>query len=196
MGLDERLNAGPVDMTTPAGDKYTVTREMVKFEWKDVKETGYSYVPSVVEPSFGVGRLLYAVLEQSYWVRRDESGKNDKRAVFSFLPAMASQKAAVLPLMVKPAAMEKVQRIMAELNDLAVPARTDDSGGAIGKKYARVDELGIPYAVTCDFEEDGRVTLRERDSGEQVRVPIGEVAQVIMELCKPFNPRTWESVKA
>eukprot|EP00672_Neobodo_designis_P020340 CAMPEP_0174840362 /NCGR_PEP_ID=MMETSP1114-20130205/8636_1 /TAXON_ID=312471 /ORGANISM="Neobodo designis, Strain CCAP 1951/1" /LENGTH=624 /DNA_ID=CAMNT_0016074507 /DNA_START=41 /DNA_END=1915 /DNA_ORIENTATION=+ len=192
--LDEKLNAGDVELATPAGDKYTVSRAMVKFTWKDVKETGYNFVPSVIEPSFGIGRILYAILEQSYWVRKDDSGKNDKRAVFSFSPAMAAQKVAVLPLMVKPAAMDKVQRLMAELAELAVPARTDESGGAIGKKYARVDELGIPYAITCDFEEDGKVTLRERDSGDQVRVPIDEVARVVVDLCKAVNPRTWASV--
>jgi glycyl-tRNA synthetase len=107
---------------------------------------------------------------------------------------MAAQKVAVLPLMVKPAAMEKVQRLMAEFGELAIPARTDESSGAIGRKYARVDELGIPYAITCDFEEDGKVTLRERDSGDQVRVPIEQVANVVVSLCKSVNPRVWASV--
>ena len=182
-------------MTNDAGETYTVTRELVSFEWKDVKETGYNYVPSVVEPSFGVGRILYALLEQSYWVRRDDSGKNDKRAVFSFKPAVAAYKVSVLPLMVKPVAMEKVARVLVDLGELAVPARSDDSGSAIGKKYARVDELGIPYAITVDFEEDNCVTLRERDTQEQVRVPIADVALLVHDLCKAVNPRSWASVK-
>jgi glycyl-tRNA synthetase len=196
VAFDANLTKGAVELTNKStGTKYNVTRDLITFEWKDVKETGFNYVPSVIEPSFGVGRILYAVLEQSYWVRRDETGKNDKRAVFSFLTAMAAQKVAVLPLMVKPAAMDKVRRLMDEFAELGIPARSDDSGGAIGKKYARVDELGIPYAITCDFEEDGKVTLRERDSAEQVRVPIDEAGRVVYDLCRTVNPVPWSKIR-
>ena len=137
------------------------------------------------------------MLEQSYWVRRDEaSGKNDKRAVFSFTPLLAPQKVALLPLMVKPEAMSTIAELRAELVAHGVSVRVDDSSVTIGKKYARVDELGIPFAITCDFEDDGAVTLRERDSASQVRVPLDEVASVVVELCNPRKPRSWESVVA
>jgi glycyl-tRNA synthetase len=181
----------------PSGEEVSITDKMVSFEEKDVKVTGYSFTPSVIEPSFGVGRILYCLLEQSYWVRRDEeSGKNDKRAVFSFTPLLAPQKVALLPLMVKPELMRTIADLRAELVLRGVSVRVDDSGVTIGKKYARVDELGIPFAITCDFEDDGAVTLRERDSASQVRVPKEEVAEVIVQLCSPHNPRKWESVVA
>lgn len=183
---------------TPPSGPATITAAMVTFVEKEVKVGGYSYTPSVIEPSFGVGRILYCLLEQSYWVRRDDKGdgKNDKRAVFSLTPLLAPQKCAVLPLMVKPEAMVTVSEIRDELISHNVSVRVDDSGVTIGKKYARVDELGIPFAITVDFSGDGAVTLRERDSASQVRVPKRKIVEVLVQLCRPFRPRTWESVQA
>ncbi|KAK7200472.1 glycyl tRNA synthetase [Novymonas esmeraldas] len=179
-----------------SGEEVSVTAQMVTFEEKDVKVTGYSYTPSVIEPSFGIGRILYCLLEQSYWVRRDDGGKNDKRAVFSFSPLLAPQKVALLPLMVKPELLATIAEIREELVQRGISIRVDDSSVTIGKKYARVDELGIPFAITCDFEGDGSVTLRERDTASQVRVPKAEVASVVASLCSSLQPLSWESVKA
>lgn len=173
----------------------TITPAMVQFEEKDVRVSGFSYTPSVIEPSFGIGRILYCLLEQSYWVRRDDNAKNEKRAVFSLNPLLAPQKCALLPLMVKPEVMATVNELREELVSHGISCRVDDSGVTIGKKYARVDELGIPFAVTVDFETDGTVTLRERDSASQVRVPRSEVAKVILDLCNVMRPRTWASVQ-
>ncbi|CBZ26240.1 putative glycyl tRNA synthetase [Leishmania mexicana MHOM/GT/2001/U1103] len=186
----------PATVTLPSGEEVSITAQMVSFEEKDVKVTGYSYTPSVIEPSFGIGRILYCLLEQSYWVRRDDGGKNDKRAVFSFSPLLAPQKVALLPLMVKPELLATISEIRQELVLRGISVRVDDSSVTIGKKYARVDELGIPFAITCDFEGDGSVTLRERDTASQVRVPKSEVASVVVELCNPLQPLIWESVKA
>ncbi|KAG5490276.1 hypothetical protein JKF63_00396 [Porcisia hertigi] len=183
-------------VTLSSGEEVSITPQMVTFEEKDVKVTGYSYTPSVIEPSFGIGRILYCLLEQSYWVRRDDGGKNDKRAVFSFSPLLAPQKVALLPLMVKPELLATIAEIRQELVMRGLSVRVDDSSVTIGKKYARVDELGIPFAITCDFEGDGSVTLRERDTASQVRVPRSEVAPVVAGLCNTLQPLTWESVKA
>ncbi|CAG9583928.1 putative glycyl tRNA synthetase [Leishmania major strain Friedlin] len=186
----------PATVALPSGEEVSITAQMVSFEEKDVKVTGYSYTPSVIEPSFGIGRILYCLLEQSYWVRRDDGGKNDKRAVFSFSPLLAPQKVALLPLMVKPELLATISEIRQELVMRGISVRVDDSSVTIGKKYARVDELGIPFAITCDFEGDGSVTLRERDTASQVRVPKLEVASVVVDLCNPLQPLTWDSVKA
>ncbi|AYU83758.1 glycyl tRNA synthetase, putative [Leishmania donovani] len=186
----------PATVALPSGEEVSITAQMVSFEEKDVKVTGYSYTPSVIEPSFGIGRILYCLLEQSYWVRRDDGGKNDKRAVFSFSPLLAPQKVALLPLMVKPELLATISEIRQELVMRGISVRVDDSSVTIGKKYARVDELGIPFAITCDFEGDGSVTLRERDTASQVRVPKSEVASIVVELCNPLQPLTWDSVKA
>lgn len=199
----QRIRAGfeagsDVEITLPAGDTVKITSAMVQFAEKDVKVSGRNYTPSVIEPSFGVGRILYCLLEQSYWIRRDGDGdaKNDKRAVFALSPLLAPQKVALLPLMMKPELVEKVNRIRSALLTVGISVRVDDSGVTIGKKYARVDELGIPFAITCDFETDGSVTLRERDSAKQVRVPIDDIPAVISELCSAYKPRSWVSVEA
>ncbi|EAN94176.1 glycyl-tRNA synthetase, putative, partial [Trypanosoma cruzi] len=119
----------------------------------------------------------------------------EKRAVFSMRPVIAPQKVAVLPLLVKPELLRVVEEIRGDMVLRGISTRTDDSGASIGKKYARVDELGIPFCVTCDFETDGCVTLRERDSARQVRIPRETVADVVAELSRPLQPREWSSVE-
>ncbi|EAN79916.1 glycyl-tRNA synthetase, putative [Trypanosoma equiperdum] len=195
--LSKKLSGGgSVDITTDRGFTASITSNMVQFEYKDVKVTGRSFIPSVIEPSFGVGRILYALLEQSYWVRRDESAKNEKRAVFGLRPLIAPQKVAVFPLLMKPELIRTVEEIKERMLLHGISTRTDDSGASIGKKYARVDELGVPFCVTCDMENDGCVTLRERDSAQQVRIPKEKVADIVAEMCRPLRPREWASVLA
>lgn len=191
-----QLAAGPVPVTLPNGNTVNFTSAIVQFEYKDERITGRNYVPNVIEPSFGVGRILYSVLEQSYWVRRDDTGKNEKRAVYSLTPLMAPQKVAVLPLMVKPELEPVMESLRDQLIVAGISTRTDDSGAAIGKKYARVDELGVPFCVTLDFVGDGAVTLRERDTAKQVRIPLDEVVGVIVTLCRSVNPTKWADVEA
>uniref|UniRef100_A0A0A9WB34 Glycine--tRNA ligase 1, mitochondrial n=1 Tax=Lygus hesperus TaxID=30085 RepID=A0A0A9WB34_LYGHE len=98
--------------------------------------------------------------------------------------------------MVKPEVMTTVSRLRNELVMHGISVRVDDSGVTIGKKYARVDELGIPFAITCDFVNDGKVTLRERDSASQVRISIDEVVQLVSQLCRSVSPRIWSEVQA
>lgn len=198
--LQDDTNKNGVPVRLDSGVEVNIHSTMLQFEEKHVRVTGHSYTPSVIEPSFGVGRILYCLLEQSYWVRRNEKNepadrKNDKRAVFSLHPILAPQKVAVLPLMVKPEIMARVSELRDDLIRHGISTRIDDSGVTIGKKYARVDELGIPFAITCDFENDGAVTLRERDSASQVRVPLTRVALVLTELCRAVEPREWASVQ-
>eukprot|EP00758_Cryptobia_borreli_P009242 Tbor_TRINITY_DN5462_c0_g1::TRINITY_DN5462_c0_g1_i1::g.25268::m.25268/K01880/GARS, glyS1; glycyl-tRNA synthetase len=192
----KRLADGPVLHTVSTGESVEITSAMVTFEKTKVKITGRNFTPSVVEPSFGVGRILYILLEQSYWVRSDESGKNDKRAVFSLSPILAPQNVAILPLMVKAELEPVISKLKRGLIDAGMSSRTDDSGAGIGKKYARIDELGIPFIITCDFEGDGAVTLRERDSASQVRVPVDEVVSVVQSLCSLSQSVSWASVVA
>lgn len=184
--------------SSSTSESVKITSEMIQFEKKEVKVTGYNFIPSVIEPSFGIGRILYCLLEQSYWVRRNptsaDDAKNEKRAVFSLSPMLAPQKVAILPLMVKPVLMEQVQAIKQKMLKAGISARVDDSMASIGKKYARMDEVGIPFAITCDYAEDGTVTLRERDSTEQVRVPKEELPSLLTSLLQPVEPRLWKDV--
>lgn len=194
VSLGEQLKAGAVSITTKAGIVVELDADIVQFEFKNEKISGRNYIPNVIEPSFGIGRILYSILEQSYWVRRDDSGKNEKRAVFSLAPIVAPQKVAILPLMVKPVLEELSEQLRKALVSVGLSVRTDDSGAAIGKKYARVDELGIPFCITLDFIGDSCVTLRERDSAMQVRIPSNEVVEVVAALCRSISPVSWENV--
>ncbi len=135
------------------------------------QETNEKYVPYVIEPSVGVERTALALLCDAY--DEEQVGENDTRVVLRLHPALAPMKAAVLPLSKKLS-----EAAMPLFDDLASAFATDfDDAGSIGKRYRREDEIGTPFCVTFDFEslEDNCVTVRERDSMAQVRMPISEV---------------------
>ena len=140
-------------------------------------ETNEKYVPYVIEPSLGADRVTLAFLVEAY----DEEviGENDVRTVLHFHPALAPFKAAVLPLSKK--LSDKASTIQEELCKY-FPVDFDETG-SIGKRYRRQDEIGTPYCITYDFESetDGCVTVRDRDTMEQVRLPISELRQYIEE---------------
>ena len=141
-----------------------------------VKGTKTKFVPHVIEPSFGVERALMAVLSSAY--REDE--QNGEKRVYLALPEhLAPVKFAVSPLLKnKPELVEKAREVYAALAK-ANPGRVMwDDNGNIGKRYRRQDEIGTPHCVVIDFQtlEDGTVTVRERDTTEQRRVKVGELA--------------------
>ena len=144
-------------------------------------ETNERYVPYCIEPSVGVERLVLAFLVDAYDEEKltDGKGKEDVRTVLRLHPALAPYKAAVLPLSKK-------------LEDVALPIYEElskyfmveyDASGSIGKRYRREDEIGTPFSICVDFDtaEDGCVTIRDRDTMEQVRVPVSEVRSYIEE---------------
>ncbi len=142
------------------------------------QETGEKYVPYVVEPSLGADRVALAFLVEAYDEEIVDAEKNDVRVVLHLHPALAPVKAAVLPLSKKlsEAAEEKV------FADLVKKFNVDfDDAGSIGKRYRRQDEIGTPFCICYDFESetDGCVTVRDRDTMEQVRMPIAEVADYL-----------------
>ena len=140
-------------------------------------ETNEKYIPYVIEPSLGVERLFLAVVCDAYDEEQLEDGTS--RTVMHLHPALAPVKAAVLPL------SKKLSEKAGELHDeLAKYFNVDfDDAGAIGKRYRRQDEIGTPFCITYDFdtETDGCVTVRERDSMQQVRIPLTEVKAYIKE---------------
>jgi glycyl-tRNA synthetase len=142
-----------------------------KLEFFD-PNAGERYVPHVIEPAAGVGRTILALLCDAY--DTDEIG-GEQRTVLRLHPAMAPVKVAVLPLLRKDGHPEKAREIYLELRQ-HVSAEYDE-GGAIGRRYRRQDEIGTPLAVTVDHQtlEDDTVTLRDRDTLEQERVPVSEL---------------------
>ena len=143
-------------------------------------ETNEKYIPYVIEPSLGADRVLLAFLCDAYDEETDEKG--DVRTVMHFHPALAPFKAAVLPLSKK--LSEKATEIYSELsNDFMIDF---DDAGSIGKRYRRQDEIGTPICITYDFDsvEDNCVTVRDRDTMEQKRIPVSELKAHIAEAVK------------
>ncbi len=150
-------------------------------------ETNERYIPYVVEPSLGVERSVLAVLCDAYDEEVIDAEKNDVRTVMHLHPALAPFKAAVLPLSKKLA--DKAGEIYAELSKYFMVDY--DEAGSIGKRYRREDEIGTPLCVTVDFDTvgdaekgiaaDNCVTVRDRDTMEQVRIPIAELKSYIEE---------------
>ena len=143
------------------------------------QETNEHYVPYVVEPSLGVERTVLSVLCDAYDEEVIDAEKNDVRVVMHLHPALAPFKAAVLPLSKK--LSEGADAIYSELSKYF--SVDYDEAGSIGKRYRRQDEIGTPLCITYDFdsETDGCVTVRDRDSMEQVRIPIAELKSYIDE---------------
>ena len=137
--------------------------------------TNEKYVPYVIEPSLGADRVVLAFLCAAYDEEVLDAEKNDVRTVLRFHPALAPVKISVLPLSKK--LSDSAQKVWETLSG-KYNCEFDDRG-AIGKRYRRADEIGTPFCVTYDFdsETDGCVTIRERDSMEQVRVKIDELDQ-------------------
>lgn len=143
-------------------------------------ETNTKYIPYVIEPSLGVERLFLAIVTQAYDEEVVDAEKNDKRVVMHFHPALAPFKAAVLPLSKK--LSEKAREVYENLAKY-FPVDFDEIG-SIGKRYRRQDEIGTPYCITYDFdtlEKDNCVTVRDRDTMEQVRMPIDELVAYLTE---------------
>lgn len=181
-----------------------LTKDLVSFVEKENKIMGENYTPSVIEPSFGIGRIIYALLEHAYWVRKDAeeetAGSNKKadatalpRAVLSLPPQIAPYKTAVLPLLSDEKHLPYVHKLAQMLARENISFKIDTSGQSIGRRYARCDDLGVPFVLTVDDQIfDDIVTLRERDSCEQIKAKTGEIIRVIQDLVN--NQTTWEEV--
>ena len=143
-----------------------------KLEYVDTA-TQERYVPHVIEPAAGVGRTMLALLCDAY---DEEEVEGRQRTVLRLQPSVAPVKVAVLPLVNRDGMPERARELYEELRRL-LPAEYD-AGGSIGKRYRRQDEIGTPWGVTIDGQtmEDGTVTLRDRDSLEQVRIPADDLA--------------------
>ena len=142
-------------------------------------ETNERYIPYVIEPSLGVERLFLTILTEAYDEEVVDAEKNDTRVVLRLHPTLAPFKCAILPLSKK--LNEQATKIFTSLSK---KFNVDyDDAGSIGKRYRRQDEIGTPFCITYDFDsiEDGCVTVRDRDTMEQVRLPIADLEKYIEE---------------
>jgi glycyl-tRNA synthetase len=147
-------------------------------------QTRERFVPHVIEPSAGADRGTLAFICEAYYEdeQPDEKGELQKRVVMRFHPRLAPVKAAVFPLVKKDGQPEKAEEIYAALKTAGLSCQFDQQG-AIGRRYRRQDEIGTPFCITVDHEtmSDGTVTIRDRDSLEQIRIPVGDVVSTIQQ---------------
>jgi glycyl-tRNA synthetase len=148
-----------------------------KLDYYD-EETKERFVPHVVEPTFGAGRTLLAVLDSAY--TEDELG-GEKRVFLKLKTHIAPVRAAVFPLLKnKPELVKKARELYEDIKKVIQPIVFDDNGN-IGKRYRRQDEIGTPFCVTIDFDtlNDDTVTIRDRDTGKQERIKIADLTSYL-----------------
>jgi|EP00161_Ancyromonas_sigmoides_P003266 glycyl-tRNA synthetase len=202
VALNAKLQAGESIEVVVEGKTHTIEPGMVSWERKVVRETVRTFTPHVIEPSFGLGRILYCLLEHAFYVREDTAGtaavadkdNAKKRTVLRLSPAVAPTKVALLPLSVDTEMRAICSDLRTKMIRAGVSTNVVFSGVSIGRKYARMDELGVCFAITVDFESktDNCATLRERDSMLQVRAPIAELPALISALAE--GRETWDDV--
>ena len=180
--LEGIANRGDFDLTAHTQQSGT------KLEW--VEQDGSRYTPHVIEPAAGVNRAMLAFLCDAY---DEEIVADRERTVLRLHPQIAPVKAAVLPLIGKDTAMAEKARALYEQLRRVVSVEYDDSG-QIGRRYRRQDEIGTPYALTIDEQtaEDDTVTIRDRDSLAQERIPLAGAREALLDRLAA----SWVSPKA
>ncbi|KAJ1608133.1 glycyl-tRNA synthetase [Cryptosporidium canis] len=180
---------------------WEISPEMAKFEFQTKKVTEEQFTPAVIEPSFGIGRILYCLLEHSFKIReessetQDQGADNEMQRSYLSLPALiAPIKCSILPISSNVIFNNLISLLHKSFISHGISCKVDTSSASIGRRYARTDEIGIPFGVTIDFQsvKDDTVTLRERDSMKQVRIPSGDVAGVILKIIT--QKITWNNV--
>ncbi|KHJ36384.1 putative glycyl-trna synthetase [Erysiphe necator] len=175
-------------------DRVELSKDLISIERRKRVENTREYTPNVIEPSFGIGRILYALLEHNYWSRGNEGG-DEARHVLSFPPIIAPTKVLIVPLSSHLSFKPLVQQISSKLRELGVTSRVDDSSASIGKRYSRNDELGTPMGITIDFQsvKDQTFTLRDRDSTKQVRADKEAILLAVKALVE--GSKNWSDIE-
>lgn len=198
-----------IDVEGVGSGKVELDKDLIKIEKRTRIEHVREYTPNVIEPSFGIGRILYSLLEHSYWSRPEDEARgvsfppvvsfcqsqSNCYQVLSFPPAVAPTKVLLVPLSNHESFRPLCQRLSMKLRRAGIASKVDDSSASIGKRYARNDELGTPFGITVDFQsvKDNTFTLRDRDTTKQVRASEEEILQAIKSLVD--GEETWEDVR-
>ncbi|WP_435551141.1 glycine--tRNA ligase [Natrinema sp. CGMCC1.2065] len=161
------------------GETHEIPVEKTGFAVEEQTEAGEHITPHVVEPSFGVDRLVYTVLHHAY---REDEVDGEERTYLELEPEVAPTFVGVFPLQSDDALETEANEIVDDLRAAGLSVTYDDSGN-IGRRYRRQDEVGTPFCVTVDFEtvedEETTVTVRERDTTEQKRLPVDDLAETL-----------------
>ncbi|KAH6684345.1 hypothetical protein B0J14DRAFT_555321 [Halenospora varia] len=179
-----------IDVEGVGSGKVDVSNDLIKIEKKTRTENTREFTPNVIEPSFGIGRILYSLFEHNYWYREQD----EARGVLSFPPIVAPTKVLLVPLSTHESFKPLVKYMSLKLRSIGVSSRVDDSSASIGKRYSRNDELGTPLGITIDFQsvQDKTYTLRDRDSTKQVRSDENTILAAIKSLCD--GSKVWADI--
>jgi glycyl-tRNA synthetase len=195
---------GEVPLKVSGDKEIKLDKDFLVLELAERTQHEEKFTPSVIEPSFGIGRIVYCIFEHCFKIRAHEA----TRTYFTFPPLIAPLKCSILPLISTNELTAVVQSISkftfrltptisleSDLTRAGISSKIDDSTQTIGKKYARTDECGIPFAITVDFDtlQDNTVTLRDLDSMKQVRMPIVELSDNLTKLSNGL--KRWEDIQ-
>lgn len=175
------------------GKTFVLTKDMVSVKRFQKTIHVEEIVPNVIEPSFGLGRILYTVFEHTFQVRQGD----EQRTYFTFPAIVAPYKCSVLPLSQNQEFMPFVKELSEALTKNGVSHKVDDSSGSIGRRYARTDEIGVAFGITIDFDTVNRTphtaTLRDRDTMRQIRAEVSELPGIVRDLAN--GCLTWADVE-
>ncbi|KAF4020143.1 hypothetical protein G4228_011816 [Cervus hanglu yarkandensis] len=176
------------------GKTFQLTKDMVNVKRFQKTLHVEEVIPSVIEPSFGLGRIMYTVFEHTFQVREGD----EQRTFFSFPAVVAPFKCSVLPLSQNQEFMPFVKELSEALTRHGISHKVDDSSGSIGRRYARTDEIGVAFGITIDFDTVNKTphtaTLRDRDSMRQIRAEVSELPSVVRDLAN--GSIMWADVEA
>ncbi|XP_053215490.1 glycine--tRNA ligase isoform X1 [Podarcis raffonei] len=176
------------------GKTFQLTKDMVGVKRFQKTLHVEEIVPNVIEPSFGIGRIMYTIFEHTFRIREGD----EQRTYFSFPAVVAPFKCSVLPLSQNQEFIPFVKELSEALTRNGVSHKVDDSSGSIGRRYARTDEIGVAFGITIDFDTVNRsphtATLRDRDSMRQIRAEISELPTIVRDLAN--GNITWADVEA
>ena len=202
-----------IDVPGVGTGKVELGQDLIEIAKRTRVENVREYTPNVIEPSFGIGRIFYSLIEHVYWTRPDDeargvsnrpAGASGDRCplllttrapqVLSFPPSISPTKVLLVPLSTNPDFAPLVRQMSNRLRSLGISNRVDDTSASIGKRYARNDELGTALGITVDFQslKDGTVTLRDRDSTKQIRASKEDIIGAIQSLVD--GKETWKDV--
>ena len=168
----------PFDLQLSDGSSVQITPEMVTRRTEEITVHGEWFTPHVIEPAFGIDRIVWHILDHAFTETEKEG---EPYSVMRLNSKVAPYDVAVLPLFDKPGMMEIARDVIARVNSVPGCKGEMDSSRSIGRRYARVDEIGVPWAVTIDHDsiEDGTVTIRRRDDQKQIRCSVDDLIDTL-----------------
>lgn len=176
------------------GETYPLTPDLLNIKKYEKKIHVQEITPSVIEPSYGIGRIMYALLEHSFRQREGD----EQRTFLAFKPLVAPIKCSILPISANAQLVPAMEAVKEELGRYEMSYKVDDSSGTIGRRYARTDEIGIPFGITVDFESvkttPYTVTIRHAETMSQIRLEVPELGRLISDLVT--GRQAWSDAEA